>query len=100
MLNAAQDNEEAENWLSLKRVTETRPPVPSSRLLQLWMLPSNDPDKLPVLKGEVLANELAEMLGEGLAYEDVGQEDALVALEVYPEGEVLKSEFSQYLDQA
>jgi hypothetical protein len=100
VLNAAQDNEETENWLSLKRVTETRPPVPSSRLLQLWMLPSNDPDKLPVLKGEVLANELAEMLGEGLAYEDVGQEDALVALEVYPEGEVLKSEFSQYLDQA
>lgn len=79
--NVAED-EFDEIWLRVERLHESRPPVPDSRLLAVWISLSNSPSTEPALKHQVERQELVEL--GALAAEPMNPEGAEGGTRVEP----------------
>ncbi len=92
-------DEPDEVWLRLDRLHESAPPVPESRLLSLWIDLSNSPLVEPKLHTSVERSRLVEVgaLPGELSAQDQSQ-PSFVALDEYPEKEVLQRHFQSYME--
>lgn len=98
----AQEDEFDEVWLRLKRLHEGRPPVPESKLLEVWIDLPSSPQKEPSLKSHADRLKL-EAIG---ALPVVGPEDvekpriqsSVLALEDFHAREQLDSQLKAYIE--
>lgn len=96
-----------EVWLRVDRLHETRPPVPESKLLNLWIELPSTPNKEPSLKTHAVRQSLidigalvvapAEPLAEGKAPKDI-IESSVISLEDFPDSELLKGQLKSYIE--
>jgi len=102
-----QETEFDEVWLRLERLQETRPPVPDSKLLNLWIDLPRAPNKEPSLKTHAVRQSLIDNgalvdipvvpVAEGeVAKEKI--ESLVISLEDFPDRELLKGQLKSYVD--
>ena len=86
-------------WLRLERLHETRPPVPDSKLLSIWIELSNNPQTEPKLRSRV---ERARLIEIGALPEQVPENEEQrspdVLLEDYDDRDALQKQFRSYVD--
>jgi len=103
-----QETEFDEVWLRLDRLHETRPPVPESKLLNLWIDLPGTPNKEPSLKAHAVRQSLidigaltvdppAESNLEGGAAK-AKFESVVISLEVFSGSELLKGQLKSYVE--
>lgn len=102
-----QETEFDEVWLRLDRLHETWPPVPDSKLLNLWIDLPRAPDKEPTLKTHAVRQLLidsgvlvvtpAEPVAEGEVVKEKG-EPVVISLEDFPDRELLKRQLKSYAE--
>jgi len=58
-------NEEDKNevWLTINRLQESNPPIPTSNLLRVWLEISKNPLKEPFLRSQIQENDLEKAVG-------------------------------------
>lgn len=103
----SQETEFDEVWLRLDRLHETRPPVPDSKLLNLWIDLPRAPNKEPSLKTHAVRQSLidigalvvspAEPVAEGEVAKDK-VESIVISLEDFPDSELLKGQLKSYVE--
>jgi very-short-patch-repair endonuclease len=103
-----QESEFDEVWLRLDRLHETRPPVPESKLLNLWIDLPRAPNKEPSLKTHAVRQSLIDIgalavappaepdAESGVAKEKV--ESVVISLEDFPDRELLKGQLKSYVE--
>jgi len=98
----AQDDEFDEVWLRVERLHESRPPVPESSLLEIWVDLPRSPDKEPTLKSYADRQKLiaiGALSPPPLEESDkVEVQSPVVALEDFPEFERLNTQLKSYLE--
>jgi len=97
-----------EVWLRLERLHESRPPVPESKLLEVWIEQSPVPTKEPTLKTYADRQALVEIGAievENPVINDVESssnsdviEPSVISLEEFPDVKLLKAQFKSYLE--
>lgn len=104
----SQETEFDEVWFRLDRLHETRPPSPDSKLLELWIDLPRAPAKEPTLKTHAVRQALIEIgalaveapaentVESGSAKDKV--ESIVIALEEFPDRELLKSQLKSYVE--
>lgn len=102
-----QETEFDEVWLRLDRLHETRPPVPDSKLLNLWIDLPRAPNKEPSLKTHAVRQSLidigalvvspAEPVAEGEVVKDK-VESIVISLDDFPDSELLKGQLKSYVE--
>ncbi len=103
-----QEAELDEVWLHLERLHESRPPAPESKLLALWIDLPQAPTKEPTLKTHVVRQALIEVgaltveaHAEHGAETERGKEKVepiVIALDEFPDQEILKAQLKSYLE--
>lgn len=102
-----QETEFDEVWLRLDRLHESRPPVPESKLLNLWIDLPRAPNKEPSLKTHAVRQSLIEIGALVVppvvpdAEGEVAKEKAesvVISLEDFPDGELLKGQLKSYVE--
>ena len=103
-----QETEFDEVWFRLDRLQETRPPVPESKLLELWIDLPQSPSKEPILKTHAIRQSLVDIGALPIATNaetDANTEgvkekvDSLViTLEELPDKGVLKAQLKSYVE--
>ena len=101
-----QESEFDEVWLRLDRLHESRPPVPESKLLNLWIDLARAPNAEPSLKTHAVRQSLIEIGAlvspvEPDAEGDVAKEkveSVVISLEDFPENELLKGQLKSYVE--
>lgn len=102
-----QETEFDEVWLRLDRLHETHPPVPDSKLLNLWIDLPSAPNKEPSLKTHAVRQSLidigalvvspVEPFAEGeLARDKV--ESIVISLDDFQDSELLKGQLKSYIE--
>lgn len=102
-----QETEFDEVWLRLDRLHETHPPVPDSKLLNLWIDLPRAPNKEPSLKTHAVRQSLidigalvvspVEPFAEGeLARDKV--ESIVISLDDFQDSELLKGQLKSYIE--
>lgn len=102
-----QETEFDEVWLRLDRLHETHPPVPDSKLLNLWIDLPRAPNKEPSLKTHAVRQSLidigalvvspVESFAEGeLARDKV--ESIVISLDDFQDSELLKGQLKSYIE--
>ncbi len=97
-----------EVWLHLERLHESRPPTPESKLLELWIDLPRAPTKEPTLKTHAVRQSLIEI--GALTVEAPAKhesetvsgkekvESIVIALDEFPDQEILKAQLRSYLE--
>lgn len=102
-----QETEFDEVWLRLDRLQETGPPVPDSKLLNLWIELTRAPNKEPSLKTHAVRQSLIDIGAlvvtpvEPVAESEVAKdkvESIFVSLEDFPDSELLKGQLKSYVE--
>lgn len=103
-----QETEFDEVWLRLDRLHETRPPIPESKLLNLWVDLPRAPNKEPSLKTHAVRQSLIDIgalavtsptppdAENGVAKEKI--ESVVISLEDFPDSELLKRQLKSYVE--
>lgn len=102
-----QEMEFDEVWFRLDRLRETRPPIPESKLLNIWIDLPSAPNKEPSLKTHAIRQvlidagalvvESAKLVIEGEVVE-AKAESIDIALEDFPDCELLKGQLKSYVE--
>jgi superfamily I DNA and/or RNA helicase/very-short-patch-repair endonuclease len=97
-----QDDEFDEIWLRVERLHESLPPVPESRLLEIWIdlprSPANQPALKPYADRRMLIDIEALPLTEQEASDKELVQTPAVALEDFPDRELLDAQLKSYIE--
>lgn len=96
-----------EVWLRLDRLHESSPPIPDSKVLNLWVDLSNTPNKEPSLKTHAVRQSLIDIGAlvsrsarpdiEGEASKDK-VEPIVISLDEFPDKELLEGQLRSYVE--
>lgn len=97
-----QDEGVDEVWLSLDRLRESKPPIPESQLLAVWIDLPNTPYKEPTLKPHVDKNKLINLGALPIPYTDdtvkTETQSEIITLDNYPDKETVKIQLKSYME--
>lgn len=83
-----------EVWLRVDRLQEVPPPQPNSQLLAVVIELSNSPNKEPTIKSQI---DLKTLVDIGALPAQTSLKDKVIALENFPQREVVERQFQSYL---